>query len=127
MITETYSHVIHIVSNIQGELLPKQSPLDVIHAVFPGGTITGVPKIRCMEIIEELEPVVRGPYTGSFGYVSFSGEMDLNLIIRTFIIKNQRAHIQVGGGIVADSEPEHEYQETLFKAEALLQALSKLP
>jgi anthranilate/para-aminobenzoate synthase component I len=126
MATETYSHVIHIVSNIRGEISPGKKPLDVIRAVFPGGTITGVPKIRCMEIIEELEPAVRGPYTGSFGYISSSGEMDLNLIIRTFIIKNQRAYVQVGGGIVADSEPDQEYNETLIKAEALLLALSKL-
>jgi len=126
MATEAYSHVIHIVSNIRGEISPGNNPLDVIRAVFPGGTITGVPKIRCMEIIEELEPAVRGPYTGSFGYISSSGEMDLNLIIRTFIIKNQRAYVQVGGGIVADSEPEQEYNETLIKAEALLLALSKM-
>lgn len=126
MVTEQYSHVIHIVSNIRGELLNDKHALDVIRAVFPGGTITGVPKIRCMEIIEELEPVVRGPYTGSFGYISLAGEMDLNLIIRTFVIKNNRAHIQVGGGIVADSEPEREYQETLYKAEALLNALKQL-
>jgi aminodeoxychorismate synthase component I len=126
MVTEQYSHVIHIVSNIRGELLPDKHGLDVIRAVFPGGTITGVPKIRCMEIIEELEPVVRGPYTGSFGYISLAGEMDLNLIIRTFVIKNNRAYIQVGGGIVADSEPEREYQETLYKAEALLDALRRL-
>ena len=126
MVTEQYSHVIHIVSNIRGELLPDTHCIDVIRAVFPGGTITGVPKIRCMEIIEELEPVVRGPYTGSFGYISLAGEMDLNLIIRTFVIKNSRAYIQVGGGIVADSEPEREYQETLYKAEALLNALRQL-
>ena len=126
MVTEQYSHVIHIVSNIRGELLKGRSSLDVIRALFPGGTVTGVPKIRCMEIIEELEPVVRGPYTGSFGYISLAGEMDLNLIIRTFVIKNNRAYIQVGGGIVADSEPEREYQETLYKAEALLNALKQL-
>jgi para-aminobenzoate synthetase component 1 len=126
MVTEQYSHVIHIVSNIRGELLNGKNGLDVIRAVFPGGTITGVPKIRCMEIIEELEPVVRGPYAGSFGYINLAGEMDLNLIIRTFVIKNNRAYIQVGGGIVADSEPEREYQETLYKAEALLNALKQL-
>jgi para-aminobenzoate synthetase component I len=126
MATEAYSHVIHIVSNVRGELMDGKNCLDVIRAVFPGGTITGVPKMRCMEIIEELEPVVRGPYTGSFGYINMAGDMDLNLIIRTFLIKNNRAYIQVGGGIVADSEPEREYQETLFKAEALLNALRQL-
>lgn len=126
MVTERYSHVMHMVSNIRGELSPGKHSLDVIRAVFPGGTITGVPKVRCMEIIEELEPVVRGPYTGSFGYISFADELDLNLIIRTFVIKNGRAYIQVGGGIVADSEPELEYKETLYKAEALLRALSRL-
>jgi len=126
MVTEHYSHVMHMVSNIRGELSIGKRPLDVIRAVFPGGTITGVPKARCMEIIEELEPVVRGPYTGSFGYISFADELDLNLIIRTFVIKNGRAYIQVGAGIVADSEPEREYKETLYKAEALLRTLSLL-
>lgn len=126
MIVEQYSHVMHIVSNIRGELLPGKDCLDAVQAVFPGGTITGVPKIRCMQIIEELEPVVRGSYTGSFGYISFAGEMDLNLIIRTFAIQDGHAHIQVGGGIVADSDPEREYQETLYKAEALLKALDRL-
>jgi anthranilate/para-aminobenzoate synthase component I len=124
--TEQYSHVMHIVSNIRGELSSGKQSLDVIRAVFPGGTITGVPKVRCMEIIEELEPSVRGPYSGSFGYINLSGELDLNLIIRTFVIKNNRAYIQVGGGIVADSEPEYEYRETLYKAEALLEALKQL-
>jgi anthranilate/para-aminobenzoate synthase component I len=126
MATEQYSHVMHIVSNIRGELSSGKQILDVIRAVFPGGTITGVPKVRCMEIIEELEPSVRGPYSGSFGYINLSGELDLNLIIRSFVIKNNRAYIQVGGGIVADSEPEYEYKETLYKAEALLKALEQL-
>ncbi|HTN43149.1 MAG TPA: anthranilate synthase component I family protein [Nitrospiria bacterium] len=126
MVTERYSHVMHLVSNIRGILSPGLHSLDIIRAVFPSGTITGVPKVRCMEIIEELEPVVRGPYAGSFGYISFADELDLNLIIRTFVIKNGRAYIQVGGGIVADSEPEREYKETLYKAEALLRALSGL-
>ena len=127
MVTERYSHVIHIVSNIRGDILPEKTALDAFRAVFPGGTVTGVPKIRCLQIIEELEPVTRGPYTGSLGYVSFGGEMDMNIIIRTFVIKNGRAHIQVGGGIVADSNPDREYEETLFKAEALLKALNRLP
>ncbi len=123
MITEGYSHVIHIVSNIQGQLSPGLTPSDVIEAVFPGGTITGVPKVRCMQIIDELEPAARGPYTGSFGYISLSGEMDLNIIIRTFVIKDGKVHIQVGGGIVADSDPAREYDETIHKAAALMKAL----
>ncbi len=123
MITEVYSHVIHIVSNIKAILANNKTPIDVIRAVFPGGTITGVPKVRCMEIIDELEPVQRGPYTGSMGYIGFSGNMDLNIIIRTFVIKNNRAYVQAGAGIVADSDPEREYLETLKKAEALIRTL----
>lgn len=123
MITEDYSHVIHIVSNIRGILAQGKTSLDAIKAVFPGGTITGVPKVRCMEIIDELEPVRRGPYTGSLGYIGFSGAMDMNIIIRTFVIKNEYAYVQTGAGIVADSDPEREYVETLKKAEALVKAL----
>ncbi len=126
MVTEQYSHVIHIVSNVRGRLSPGRDCIDVIRAVFPGGTITGVPKVRCMQIIDELEPVSRGPYTGSFGYISFAGEMDLNIIIRTFIITGGRAYVQVGAGIVADSDPEREYQETLYKAQALITALGRI-
>jgi para-aminobenzoate synthetase component I len=126
MATEQYSHVIHIVSNIRGVLASGKDAFDVIRAVFPGGTITGVPKVRCMEIIAELEPVCRGPYSGSIGYISFSGEMDLNIIIRTFIITKGRTYAQVGGGIVADSDPDQEYDETLFKAEALFKALQAI-
>ena len=120
---ESYSHVNHIVSNVVGDIEPGRDAFDLIKAVFPGGTITGVPKIRCMEIIDELEPTTRGPYTGSIGYISYSGNMDLNIIIRTFIIKDGWAHIQVGAGIVADSDPEREYYETLYKAEALIKTL----
>ncbi len=123
MITEDYSHVIHIVSNIKGTPAKGRNCFDAIRAAFPGGTITGVPKVRCMEIIDELEPVTRGPYTGSLGYIGFTGTMDLNIIIRTFIIKNDHAYVQVGAGIVADSEPEKEYFETLKKAEALIKTL----
>jgi aminodeoxychorismate synthase component I len=125
MVLEAYSHVRHIVSNVAGTLHPSKDRFDLMRAVFPGGTITGVPKIRCMEIIEELEPVRRGPYTGSMGYLSFSGEMDLNILIRTFVVKDGIAHIQVGAGIVADSDPPREYEETLHKARALLEALSR--
>ncbi|MBI5181754.1 MAG: chorismate-binding protein, partial [Nitrospirae bacterium] len=126
MTLEDYSHVMHIVSNIKGRLRKDMDCLDLIKAVFPGGTITGVPKIRCMEIIDELEPVTRGLYTGSIGYISLAGDMDLNIIIRTFIIKDGRVHVQVGAGIVADSDPEREYYETLHKAEALLKVLERI-
>jgi anthranilate/para-aminobenzoate synthase component I len=126
MITEDYSHVIHIVSNVRGTLAEGKDCFDAIRATFPGGTITGVPKVRCMEIIDELEPVVRGPYTGSAGYISFTGDMDLNIIIRTFVIKDSTAYVQAGAGIVADSDPEKEYYETLKKAEALLKTLEML-
>lgn len=126
MITEDYSHVIHIVSNIKGRVAKGKDCFDAIRAAFPGGTITGVPKVRCMEIIDELEPVARGPYTGSLGYISFTGAMDLNIIIRTFVIKNGIAYVQAGAGIVADSEPEREYYETFKKAEALIKTLELL-
>ncbi len=123
MTLEEYSHVIHIVSNVKGRLHSTKDRFDLIKAAFPGGTITGTPKVRCMEIIDELEPTKRAVYTGSIGYLSFSGDMDLNIVIRTFLIKNGWANIQVGAGIVADSEPEREYYETLYKAQALLEAL----
>ncbi len=126
MVVEDYSHVIHIVSNVRGKLSPGKDAFDLVHAMFPGGTITGVPKIRCMEIIDELEPVARGPYTGSIGYISNSGDMDLNIIIRTFVVKDGNAYIQVGAGIVADSDPTWEYYETLQKAEALKKAVEML-
>ncbi|MBI5187501.1 MAG: anthranilate synthase component I family protein [Nitrospirae bacterium] len=126
MITEDYSHVIHIVSNVKGKLVDGKDCFDAIKAAFPGGTITGVPKVRCMEIIDELEPVRRGPYTGSIGYISFSGNMDLNIVIRTFVIKEGMAYVQVGAGIVADSDPEREYYETLKKAEALIRTLERV-
>ena len=126
MIIEDYSHVIHIVSNVSGTLAEGRDAFSLIRAAFPGGTITGVPKVRCMEIIDELEPVVRGPYTGSLGYIGFNGDMDLNIIIRTFVIKNGRAYVQAGAGIVADSDPEREYYETLKKAEALLSTLERI-
>lgn len=123
MITEDYSHVIHIVSNVRGDIAEGKDCFDGIRAAFPGGTITGVPKVRCMEIIDELEPVRRGPYTGSIGYLSFSGNMDLNIVIRTFVIKGEMAYVQAGAGIVADSDPEREYYEALKKAEALIKTL----
>jgi aminodeoxychorismate synthase component I len=122
MITESYSHVSHIVSNITGQLLPGKNQFDLIRACFPGGTITGCPKVRAMEIIEELEPVRRGPYTGSMGYFGFNGDLDLNIIIRTLLVKKGIGYVQAGAGIVADSDPEREYWETLHKAKALVEA-----
>jgi anthranilate/para-aminobenzoate synthase component I len=126
MITEQYSHVIHIVSNVRGDLAHGRDCFDVIRATFPGGTITGVPKVRCMQIIEELEKRRRGPYTGSLGYIGFNGSMDLNIIIRTFLVKKGKAYVQAGAGIVADSDPEREYYESLKKAEALINTLDRL-
>ena len=126
MITEQYSHVIHIVSNVKGRLAAGKDCFDVIRAAFPGGTITGVPKVRCMEIIEELEGRRRGPYTGSLGYIGYNGNLDLHIIIRTFLVKKGKAYVQAGAGIVADSDPEREYYESLKKAEALLRTLEML-
>lgn len=124
MALEKYSHVSHLVSIIKGELQENISPLQVLKALFPGGTITGVPKIRCMEIISELEKKPRGIYTGSIGYIGFDGEMDLNIAIRTWVRHDHILSCQVGAGIVADSNPEQEYQETLQKAAALMEALN---
>jgi para-aminobenzoate synthetase component I len=118
MAVEQYSHVSHIVSNVSGLLRRDATPFDLIRATFPGGTITGVPKIRCMEIIEELEPVRRGPYTGSFGYIGWNGDLDFNIVIRTLVLTGPKAYLQVGAGIVADSNPDQEYEETLHKAQA---------
>jgi len=124
MFVEQYSHVSHIVSNIRGILKPGIIFKDLLKAVFPGGTITGCPKIRCMEIIDELEPVARGPYSGSFGYIGFADYIDLNIIIRTILVKDDRAYFHVGAGIVADSIPANEYQETLDKAAAMIDVLT---
>ena len=123
MAIEEYSHLYHLVSKVSGKLKRGKDGIDLIKAAFPGGTITGAPKIRAMEIINELEPCVRGPYTGSFGYISFNGNLDLNIIIRTFIIKENKAYIYAGAGIVADSNPTKEYYETVNKAQALIDAL----
>jgi len=124
MTIERYSHVMHIVSHVEGALAPGQRPLDVLRATFPAGTLSGAPKIRAMEIIEELENVRRGPYGGAVGYVSFSGDMDFCITIRTLVIEGDRAWVQAGGGIVADSDPETEYQESLNKAQAVISALA---
>jgi len=123
MTVEQYSHVSHIVSHISGTLRSDATPFDLIRAMFPGGTITGVPKIRCMEIIDELEPVRRGPYTGSFGYLSWNGNLDFNITIRTLVLCRATGYLQVGAGIVADSNPLREYEETLHKAQAFFSSL----
>jgi anthranilate synthase component 1/para-aminobenzoate synthetase component 1 len=123
MVNEFYSHVIHIVSNVRGHLHPSRDAVDLITAMFPGGTITGCPKVRCMEIVDELETVRRGPYTGSFGWIA-ARRLDLNIIIRTLVRKGDRLFLQAGGGIVADSVPVREYRETLHKAAGMLRAVS---
>lgn len=123
MAVEKYSHVMHLVSKITGRLARGKDALDLLKAVFPGGTVTGCPKIRCMEIIDELEPVGRGIYTGSIGYLDFNGDMDLNIVIRTLVLEKNKGYLQVGAGIVYDSDPSREYEETLHKGEALAQAL----
>ncbi|MFO1441901.1 aminodeoxychorismate synthase, component I [Bacillus sp. Bva_UNVM-123] len=122
MVIEKYSHVMHIVSNVQGKIADDKDSIDLIDAVFPGGTITGAPKVRTMEIIEELEPVTRGPYTGSLGWIGFNGDLELNIIIRTMLVKDGKAHVQAGAGIVIDSNPKNEYEESLKKAIALWKA-----
>ena len=122
MVIERYSHVMHIVSNVRGQLAEGKSNTDVIRAMFPGGTITGAPKIRTMEIIEELEPVRRGLYTGSIGWIGYTGDMELNIVIRTAFIQDEMAYIQAGAGIVIDSIPTNEFIESLNKAKAMWQA-----
>jgi len=123
VILEKYANVFHLVSTVTGTLKKDIDPIDCLLAAFPGGSITGAPKIRSMEIIDELEPVKRSIYTGAIGYISFDGNMDTSIAIRTFVIKGRKAYFQAGGGIVADSEPEKEYEETLHKAKGLMCAL----
>ncbi|HEX3045284.1 MAG TPA: chorismate-binding protein, partial [Bacillota bacterium] len=123
---ENYSHVMHIVSTINGQLLPTYSGVELLRAVFPAGTLSGAPKVRAMEIIEEMEPIERGFYGGTVGYLGFNGNLDTCITIRTVLFKDQKAVCQVGAGIVADSVPEKEYQETMNKAGALLDALAKV-
>jgi aminodeoxychorismate synthase component I len=125
MALESYSHVHHIVSDVSGRLRPGVGALEAICAVFPGGTITGCPKVRCMEILRSLEPVARGLYTGSLGYIGFDGTFDLNIAIRTIILQGKRLSLHAGAGIVADSDPSREYHETLAKAQALMAAIAQ--
>jgi len=123
MVIERYSHVMHIVSNVRGRIAPDHDAYDVVRACFPAGTVSGAPKIRAMEIIDELEPTRRGPYAGAVGYFGFSGNMDTCITIRTLVIKDKIAYIQAGGGVVADSVPALEYLETVNKARAMMRAV----
>ncbi|ODS32722.1 MAG: p-aminobenzoate synthetase component I [Candidatus Scalindua rubra] len=120
---EEHPTVYHLVATVEGKLHPRYDIIDLIKATFPGGSITGVPKVRAMQIIDELEPTKRSAYTGAIGYISFNGNIDFNIAIRTFLVKDDHIYFQVGGGIVADSEPEEEYEETLHKARALIETL----
>jgi len=122
MVVERYSHVMHIVSNVEGRLKPGLNAIDVLRATFPAGTVSGAPKVRAMEIIDELEPVKRGIYAGAVGYLGFHGNMDVAIALRTAVVKNNTLYVQAGGGVVADSQPEAEWQETQNKAKALLRA-----
>ena len=124
MVIERYSHVMHIVSAVSGQLRPQVGPVDVLRATFPHGTVTGAPKVRAMEIIDELEPVARGPYAGAVGYIDFSGTMDTAICLRTVIVANGSAWVQAGGGVVADSQPSLEYEEAMNKAAAPLEAIA---
>ncbi|PAU93981.1 anthranilate synthase component I [Aliifodinibius salipaludis] len=123
-VIERYSHVMHIVSDVKGELADKKTAVDALKHCFPAGTVSGAPKIRAMEIIDELEPTKRGPYAGAVGYFDFSGNMDTCIVIRTMLVTDSKVYIQAGAGIVADSDPEKEYVETQNKADALVEALS---
>jgi len=126
-ILETFPTVFHLTSTVEGKLREGKNCIDLLKATFPGGSITGAPKVRAMEIIDELEPTKRSVYTGNIGYLSFNGNLDLNIAIRTFLVKGSRAYFQVGGAVVYDSDPEAEYQETLDKGRALINALSMAP
>ncbi|KKL22652.1 hypothetical protein LCGC14_2433300 [marine sediment metagenome] len=123
MTIERYSHVMHIVSNVTGELAEGRTAFDALRASLPVGTVSGAPKVRAMEIIDEFEPTRRGPYAGAVGYVDFGGNMDTCIALRTMVISGGKVYVQVGAGIVADSVPANEYEETLNKARALLRAI----
>jgi len=123
MVIERYSHVMHIVSNVVGRLKAGEDAFSVLKATFPAGTVSGAPKVRAMEIIDEIEPTRRGPYAGAVGYFSLSGNMDFCITIRTVMVWKNKLYIQVGAGIVADSVPAREYEETMNKAKAMLKAI----
>ena len=122
MVIERYSHVMHIVSNVEGRLAPGFDAIDVLKASFPAGTVTGAPKVRAMQIIDELEPVKRGVYSGAVGYLGFNGDMDVAIAIRTAVLKDRKLHVQAAAGVVADSDPRSEWLETQHKTRALLRA-----
>lgn len=126
MLVERYSHVMHIVSNVRGKLNPEMSAMDVLRATFPAGTVSGAPKVRAMEIIAELEPTKRGIYSGAVGYLSWNGNMDTAIAIRTAVIKDKQLHIQAGAGIVYDSVPQSEWDETMNKARAIVAAVAEV-
>ena len=126
MTIEKYSHVQHIVSNVVGEFQGGMDVFDAMEATFPAGTVSGAPKVRAMQIIEELEPTERGVYAGAIGYFSLGGDMDFAITIRTIVLQEGMAYIQAGAGIVADSVPEREYQETVNKGKAMLKAMGVL-
>jgi anthranilate synthase component I len=124
MVVERYSHVMHIVSGVSGRLRPGIGPVDVVRATFPHGTVSGAPKVRAMEIIDDVEPVARGPYAGAVGYLDFSGNLDTAIVLRTMVSRGSTAWVQAGAGIVADSDPEREYEECRSKAAAVLAAIA---
>jgi anthranilate synthase component 1 len=123
MVIERYSHVMHITSNVTGQLADGRDCFDALRACLPAGTVSGAPKVRAMQIIDELEPHRRGPYAGAVGYVDFAGNMDTCIALRTIVVQGDKAYVQAGAGIVADSQPAAEYQETLNKARGLLKAI----
>ena len=123
MVVEKYSHVMHITSNVTGELAEGKTAFDALAASLPAGTVSGAPKVRAMQIIDELEPHRRGPYAGAVGYIDYVGNMDTCIALRTLVIQGKDVYVQAGAGIVADSVPELEYQETLNKARGLLKAI----
>ena len=122
---EKYSHIMHIVSNVTGTLKDELDEFDALRAAFPAGTVSGAPKVRAMQLISELEPEKRGPYSGGVGYFSYNGNMDTCIAIRTLVLKDETVYIQAGGGIVADSKVENEYEETLNKMMALIRSVDE--
>jgi len=123
MVVERYSHVMHIVSGVSGDLRQGVGPVDVLRATFPHGTVSGAPKVRAMEIIDTLEPNARGPYAGAVGYIDFSGNLDTAIALRTCVTKGTKAWVQAGAGVVVDSDPAAEYDECVNKAKAVLYAI----
>jgi anthranilate synthase component 1 len=123
MTVEAYSHVLHIVSQVSGVLRREVTPMDALRAVLPAGTLSGAPKVRAMQIIDELEPHKRGSYGGAVGYVGFTGDLDTAIHIRTVVVKDGVVHVQAGGGTVADAKPDYEYEESVTKAKAIFRAV----